>query len=74
MKNPIEMFQNVRKGPKTTLVGALIMAFAGWMIYKAEVTLTYTSIEVVLFLLGTWLFLLSDDIFKKKGEQDEDKG
>ena len=73
MKNLLETFQNVSRGPKTTVVGAIIMAFGGYMIYETDdkLNLTYNSIEVVLFVLGAWLFLLSDDVLKNKKNEDK---
>ena len=71
--NPMELLKNVKKGPKTSLLGLTLMCFGGYMIYKtdAKVDLTYTSIEVVVFLLGTWLCAISDGFFVNNDEDDD---
>jgi hypothetical protein len=76
MKDLLGIVQNIKKGPKTSLVGFILFIAGGYAIYTHEDTMTYTSIEVGIFVLGLYLFLSSDGpianaLFKKK-KKDED--
>lgn len=71
MKEVLELFKNVKRGPKTSLFGALMMAFGGYLMYSQETTLEWVSVEVGIFIVGAYLCLTSDGLFfKKKGEDD----
>ena len=72
MKDLLDIAKNIKKGPKTSIVGALMVLFSSYMIYSNEQTLTYTSVEVGLLITGLYLFLTSDGIFTKKKDEDED--
>ena len=66
MKELLDLAKNVQKGPKTSIVGALMILFGGYMIYDNDQTITYASVEVGLFIVGLYLFLTSDGIFTKR--------
>lgn len=71
MKEILDIFKNVKKGPKTSLFGAIMMVFGGYLIYEQEATLEWVSVEVGIFILGAYLCLTSDGLFfTKKGEND----
>ena len=80
MKDLLSIVQNVKKGPKTSIVGFLMFVGGGYMIYtdwknpSPENALTYASIEVGIFILGLYLFLSSDGLFfkQKKDAKEED--
>jgi fucose permease len=61
MKGILEVFKNVKGGPRTTIIGALLMAFGGFLIYNTETTFTWVSVEVGIFILGTYLCIINDD-------------
>jgi hypothetical protein len=71
--------KNVKKGPKTSVVGTLMMIFSGYLIYTSEASLDWASVPVGLFALGTYLCLTSDGLFIKnendgsKDDTDESK-
>lgn len=71
MKDLLDLVKNVKKGPKTSIVGIILFLFGGYTIYTSEVTLTYMSIEVGIFVVGLYLFLTSDGLFSKP-PKDED--
>ena len=71
MKDLLELAKNIKKGPKTSIVGLLLCLFGGYMIYDNEQTMTYASVEVGVFVVGLYLFLTSDGLFSKK-KKDED--
>ena len=62
MKDVIGLLGNVKKGPKTSIIGGLMMAFGGYLIYETEATLTWASVEVGVFVLGLYFFLTSDTL------------
>ena len=68
MKEVIEIFKNVKKGPKTSFFGTLMMVFGGYLIYVQDATLDWVSVEVGIFIIGTYLCLTSDGLFFKKKE------
>ena len=70
MKELLDLTKNVQKGPKTSIVGALLLLGGSYMIYASNATLTYMSIEVGIFVTGLYLFLTSDTGWFKKKEED----
>lgn len=66
MKELLEIFKNVKKGPKSSIVGTLLMIFGGYLMYVTEDSFTWTSVEVGVFILGVYLCLTSDWIFNDK--------
>jgi len=73
MKDALELLKNVQKGPKTSIIGAIMMVFSGYLIYETEGDLTWASVEVGLFVLGTYLCLTSDGLFLKNKKDDTSK-
>jgi hypothetical protein len=78
MKEIADLLKNVKKGPKTSIVGALMMIFGGYLIYNNETDLEWASVPVGLFAMGAYLCLTSDSIFSKKDDKSKvdksDKG
>lgn len=73
MKEIFDLLKNVKKGPKTSLIGALMMVFGGYLIYVTEGDLNWASVEVGLFALGAYLCLTSDGLFIKNKTDDTSK-
>ena len=73
MKELLEIAKNVKKGPKSSIVGALLFVFGGYMIYSSENTMTYMSVEVGVFIVGLYLFLTSDGLFHNKEDDKDDE-
>lgn len=79
MRDLLELTKNVKKGPKSSIIGFVLFIAGGYMIYSdwkspdPENALTYTSIEVGIFALGLYLFLSSDSPFGKKSDIKEVK-
>ena len=71
MKDLLELAKNIKKGPKSSIIGLLMFLGGGYTIYTHEHTLTYTSVEVGVFVVGLYLFLSSGDMFSKE-EKDEE--
>ena len=73
MKDVFDLLKNIQKGPKTSIIGFLMMVFGGYLIFVTEGDLTWASVPVGLFALGSYLCLTSDDIFFNKKKDDTDK-
>ena len=71
MKDLLEVAKNVKKGPKSSVVGALMIIFGGYLIYDNDQTITYASVEVGLLIVGLYLFLTSDGVFTKNKDEDD---
>lgn len=53
--------KNIKGGLKTTIFGALLCAFSGYGMYEVGFEdLTYDSVFVVFFLVGTGFLFLKD--------------
>lgn len=76
LKEVINVFGNVAKGPNSTIAGIIVSCLGGYMIYHTEGDIDYVSIEVGLFLLGLFLFLSGDSVLgivkRKKNEDPEE--
>ena len=64
-----DLLKNIKGGPKTTLVGALLIVLSGYMMYSNDFTVTYTSIEIGMLGVGIYLFVINDNL-----KIDEDEG
>ena len=60
MKEVLQALKNVKGGPKTTVIGALMMILGGVLIYTADFTFTWASVEVGIFIVGVYLCLIND--------------
>ena len=71
MKEIFGYFNNIKGGPVSTFIGLAMFIAGGIMIWKTE-GLTWASIEVGVFILGSLLLLKSDawlkSVFGKKKE------
>lgn len=68
MKEVLELLKNVKRGPKTSIVGIILCLFGGYLIYTMDTSLTWASVEVGIFVVGLYLCLTSDGLFAKKDE------
>ena len=74
LKEIFKTFDNIAKGPNSTIAGVIVSCLGGYMIYHTEGDIDYVSIEMGLFLLGLFLFLSGDSILgiHKKKDKEED--
>lgn len=67
-KEFIDYLKNLEGGPVSTVMGFIMFIFGGVMIYVSsgsENTVTWASIEVIIFAVGLILLLKSDKWLKK---------
>lgn len=65
LKDVTELLKNIKGGPKSTAVGALLIIFSGYMMYTNDFTATYTSIEIGILAIGVYLFVVKDNVKKE---------
>ena len=75
MKEFLGLFANIKGGPISTILGALMFIFGGILIYntyQSDNTVTWVSVEVGIFGIGGYLLVISDtwirSLFKGKNE------
>jgi hypothetical protein len=73
MKETLDLFKNVKKGPKSTIAGLVLFLFSGYSLFTNEQTYTYASVEVGLLITGLYLFVSSDGLIKKKEDKVDDE-
>lgn len=60
MEPIFKLLTNVKKGPITSVLGAVLLCFGGYLIYTSEQTTTYMSFEAGIFFGGIMLLVLPD--------------
>ena len=56
----IKMFGNIHGSPKTTIFGALVILFSGFLFLTSDDSITTNSIEFILFVVGVRFFFKTD--------------
>jgi hypothetical protein len=56
----IKMFGNIHGSPKTTIFGALVVLFSGFLFLTSDDSITINSIEFILFVVGVRFFFKTD--------------
>ena len=60
MDKIIKMFSNIQGSPKTTIFGALVILFSGFLFLTSDDSITINSIEFILFVVGVRFFFKTD--------------
>jgi hypothetical protein len=60
MDKIIKMFSNIQGSPKTTIFGALVILFSGFLFLTSDDNVTTNSIEFVMFCVGILFFFKTD--------------
>ena len=56
----IKVFGNIHGSPKTTIFGALVILFSGFLFLTSDDSITTNSIEFILFVVGVRFFFKTD--------------
>ena len=70
LRDVTDLLKNIKGGPKTTIVGAVLILLSSYMMYTKDFTLTYTSIEAGILALGIYLFIANDKLKVDNNEGD----
>ncbi len=61
MKEVLGIFKNVKRGPITTAVGCVFMAFGGFMMYQVGFDkVEFNSVSFGIVAIGAWLLVSKD--------------